>query len=59
MILGWILSNYEWLFSGLGVLFLSLLATIFLKSSGSPKQIQNVGDNSDAKQAGRDISSSN
>jgi hypothetical protein len=51
-----VIDNKEWLFSGVGILVLTLVGRlIFKKASVSSKQIIRSGDSSKNVQAGRDF----
>lgn len=54
IIIDWISKNYEWIFSGIGVLLVSLL---FVKKGNS--QNQKSGDNSTNIQVGGDLNIKN
>lgn len=43
--INWIIENKEWIFSGIGVLVISLILN-FLFRRGNAKQIQKGGENS-------------
>jgi len=51
----WIIENKEWIFSGVGIFILSIIARLFIKKKSSSKQTQKSGDNSTNYQAGGDI----
>lgn len=51
----WIIENKDWIFSGIGVLLISLVAGLFAKRHKSSKQTQMSGSNSTNYQSGRDI----
>jgi hypothetical protein len=50
-----ILSNKEWLFSGIGVVIIGLILGVFFKKKTGSSQIIKSGDSSNNVQAGRDI----
>jgi len=54
----WILQNKQWLFSGIGVFFISLFGYFFKKQTGI-KQSQKSGDNSTNLQVGGNLSIQN
>lgn len=54
-ILAWIGSNKEWLFSGIGVLIVSTVITLFIRHGKSSKQIQKSGSNSVNIQVGHNL----
>jgi len=50
----WVLDNKEWLFSGIGIVFITVIIS-FLNKRHNPKQVQKSGDNSTNYQAGGNI----
>ena len=54
----WILDNKEWLFSGLGIVVITIAISLFSKKDKS-KQTQKSGKNSTNYQAGGDINIGN
>ena len=54
-ILAWVGSNKEWLFSGIGVLIISTVITLFIRHRKSSKQIQKSGSNSVNIQVGGNL----
>jgi len=50
----WLISNKEWIFSGVGVFVLGLIITYFI-SSNKDKQYQKSGDNSTNIQIGGNV----
>jgi hypothetical protein len=50
--MNWINENKEWIFSGIGVLAITLLLKLFTRSSKKPKMIQKSGSHSINIQAG-------
>jgi len=52
----WVVSNKEWLFSGIGVMVFTLIAqVIFKKTNASSTQTIRSGDGSTNVQGGRDV----
>lgn len=51
----WIIDNKEWVFSGIGVFALSLIAAFIFKGKGTTSQTQKSGKNSKNYQAAGDI----
>jgi len=51
----WIIDNKEWIFSGIGIFILSIIAGLFIKRKSFLKQSQKSGKNSTNYQAGGDI----
>lgn len=51
----WILDNKEWLFSGIGVLIISVFLGFIFRKKTDIKQTQKSGKNSTNYQSGRDI----
>jgi hypothetical protein len=54
-ILQMILSNKEWIFSGVGVVIAGLILGVFIKKKAGSYQAIKSGNNSKNIQAGRDI----
>lgn len=50
----WILENKEWLFSGIGVLVITLILNFIFRNRNA-KQVQKGGKNSRNYQSGRNI----
>lgn len=55
----WMFDNMEWIFSGIGVFALSLIAGFFIKNRGTTKQSQKAGDRSTNYQSAGDINIGN
>ncbi|WP_368223915.1 hypothetical protein [Aeromonas sp. s4] len=53
--LDWIITNKEWLFSGIGGVIITILVGVFMRSGNQLKQSQKSGDNSNNYQAGTSI----
>lgn len=53
--MNWIIENIEWIFSGIGVLALTLLMKLFIPSSKKPKLTQKSGSQSINIQAGNNV----
>ena len=51
----WLLTNKEWIFSGIGVSIIGVLISLFF-SRKKPSQSQKSGDHSENYQAGGNIS---
>ncbi|HEA30194.1 MAG TPA: hypothetical protein ENH91_09400 [Leeuwenhoekiella sp.] len=54
VMIDWIIENKEWLFSGIGVLLISLILKLIFRKR-KPEQIQKGGKNSKNYQAGKNI----
>ncbi|WP_460155765.1 hypothetical protein [Pseudomonas sp. S2_H10] len=52
--MNWLITNKEWLFSGIAISIPLAIAGFFFNKS-SPKQNQNLGNNSTGYQSARDI----
>ena len=53
-LVGWLDTNKQWVFSGIGVVIIAAIFKFFFRSSGV-KQTQKSGDNSKSFMAGRDM----
>lgn len=53
--MAWLLDNIEWIFSGIGVLILSVLVGLFLKRRQTPKQVIYSGTRSNNIQTTGDV----
>jgi predicted tellurium resistance membrane protein TerC len=53
-IIEWIIANKEWIFSGIGVLVITIVLNLIFRKK-SEKQIQKSGRNSKNYQAGNNI----
>lgn len=51
----WLIDNKEWVFSGIGVLVISIVFGLFMKTRQTSIQKQKSGKNSQNYQAARDI----
>lgn len=51
----WLLSNYKWVFSGIGVLILGFLIRLFTKKNSKKIIVEQKGNIVFGDQAGRDI----
>ena len=53
--MNWIIENKEWVFSGIGVLAITLVMRLFLFRSKKPKMSQKSGSHSVNIQAGKNV----
>lgn len=51
----WVMKNVEWVFSGIGVLVISVIGGMFFKKEKNPKQNINSGDNSTNIQGSKNV----